>query len=347
MAQRYSRPDGRATIVRATELAEGLFAVYNRRVSYQRLRSTEGDRMKHRDGFAPAGEDEVRALAARHGLQLQGPLSVNELGLDYRIVIGADEKGTRWVLRIPRREDVRQKVHKEAGFLSLLGRRLPFSVPDWQIATPELIAYPMLTDSTALVVTLGEEPRWVIDQASETFASTFAKALATLHAVPVDEARSAGMPVRTPAESRKALAEDIDRVRRELPVSPTLLTRWRRWLHDESYWPDFCVPVHGDLYVGHVLVDASERVTGMIDWSEARVDDPAIDMASHLMVFGEAGLARLLRDYEAVGGRTWPRIAEHVAERVAVYPVSYALFALDTKNEEHLTAARAQLAASE
>ena len=27
----------------------------------------------------------------------------------------------------------------------------------------------------------------------------------------------------------------------------------------------------------------------MIDWSEARVDDPAIDMAAHLMVFGEEG----------------------------------------------------------
>ncbi|WP_352057406.1 hypothetical protein [Escherichia coli] len=27
----------------------------------------------------------------------------------------------------------------------------------------------------------------------------------------------------------------------------------------------------------------------MIDWSEARVDDPAIDMIAHLMVFGEGG----------------------------------------------------------
>ncbi len=299
--------------------------------------------MEHRE----EGEDQVRALAARHGLRLEGRLSVNELGLDYRIVIGADEKGTRWVLRIPRREDVRQKVHKEAGFLSLLGRRLPFAVPDWRIVSPELIAYPMLTDSTALVVTPGAEPRWVIDQASETFASTFAQALAALHAVPVEEARSAGMPVRTPAESRKALADDIDKVRRELTVSETLLTRWRRWLDDESYWPDFCVPVHGDLYVGHVLVDEGERVTGMIDWSEARVDDPSIDMTSHLMVFGEAGLARLLRDYEAAGGRTWRRIAEHAAERMAAYPVNYALFALETKNDEHLAAAKAQLAAIE
>ncbi len=53
--------------------------------------------------------------------------------------------------------------------------------------------------------------------------------------------------------------------------------------------------VHGDLYVGHVLIDNTERVSGMdSDRSEARVDDPAIDMAAHLMVFGEEGLAKLL-----------------------------------------------------
>ncbi|EPB1316006.1 TPA: phosphotransferase, partial [Klebsiella pneumoniae] len=107
------------------------------------------------------------------------------------------------------------------------------------------------------------------------------------------------------------------------------------------------VVVHGDLYVGHVLIDNTERVSGMIDWSEARVDDPAIDMAAHLMVFGEEGLAKLLLTYEAAGGRVWPRLAHHIAERLAFGAVTYALFALDSGNEEYLAAAKAQLAAAE
>ena len=37
---------------------------------------------------------------ARHGLKLHGPLTVNELGLDYRIVIATVDDGRRWVLRI-------------------------------------------------------------------------------------------------------------------------------------------------------------------------------------------------------------------------------------------------------
>lgn len=289
---------------------------------------------------------ELRALAARHGLQLHGPLTINELGLDYRIVIAADEGGTRWVLRIPRRADVSAKVAQEARALAMLGRHLPFAVPDWRVANAELVAYPMLEDSTAIILQPGATtPEWVIPQDSAVFAESFAGAVAALHAVPVAAAEAAGMLVRTPAQARRKVADDIDRVRRALPVHEKRLSRWQRWLDDDASWPDFCTVVHGDLYVGHVLVDRTERVTGMIDWSECRVDDPSIDLTSHLMIFGEAGLVQLLEAYEAAGGRVWPRMADHIRERLAVWPVTYALFGLESGAEPHLAAAKAQLAA--
>ena len=53
-----------------------------------------------------ADTSQLYALAARHGLKLHGPLTVNELGLDYRIVIATVDDGRRWVLRIPRRAEV-------------------------------------------------------------------------------------------------------------------------------------------------------------------------------------------------------------------------------------------------
>ncbi|HBU0317115.1 TPA: Mph(A) family macrolide 2'-phosphotransferase, partial [Klebsiella pneumoniae] len=45
-----------------------------------------------------ADTSQLYALAARHGLKLHGPLTVNELGLDYRIVIATVDDGRRWVL---------------------------------------------------------------------------------------------------------------------------------------------------------------------------------------------------------------------------------------------------------
>ncbi|EPA9167658.1 macrolide 2'-phosphotransferase [Escherichia coli] len=272
---------------------------------------------------------QLYALAARHGLKLHGPLTVNELGLDYRIVIATVDDGRRWVL-------------------AMLKNRLPFAVPDWRVANAELVAYPMLEDSTAMVIQPGSStPDWVVPQDSEVFAESFATALAALHAVPISAAVDAGMLIRTPTQARQKVADDVDRVRREFVVNDKRLHRWQRWLDDDSSWPDFSVVVHGDLYVGHVLIDNTERVSGMIDWSEARVDDPAIDMAAHLMVFGEEGLAKLLLTYEVAGGRVWPRLAHHIAERLAFGAVTYALFALDSGNEEYLAAAKAQLAAAE
>lgn len=80
-----------------------------------------------------ADTSQLYALAARHGLKLHGPLTVNELGLDYRIVIATVDDGRRWVLRIPRRAEVSAKVEPEARVLAMLKNRLPFAVPDWRV----------------------------------------------------------------------------------------------------------------------------------------------------------------------------------------------------------------------
>ncbi|ENF5660317.1 TPA: Mph(A) family macrolide 2'-phosphotransferase, partial [Escherichia coli] len=112
-----------------------------------------------------ADTSQLYALAARHGLKLHGPLTVNELGLDYRIVIATVDDGRRWVLRIPRRAEVSAKVEPEARVLAMLKNRLPFAVPDWRVANAELVAYPMLEDSTAMVIQPGSStPDWVVPQ---------------------------------------------------------------------------------------------------------------------------------------------------------------------------------------
>ncbi len=73
--------------------------------------------------------------------------------------------------------------------LAMLKNRLPFAVPDWRVANAELVAYPMLEDSTAMVIQPGSStPDWVVPQDSEVFAESFATALAALHAVPISAA---------------------------------------------------------------------------------------------------------------------------------------------------------------
>lgn len=104
--------------------------------------------------------------------------------------------------------------------LAMLKNRLPFAVPDWRVANAELVAYPMLEDSTAMVIQPGSStPDWVVPQDSEVFAESFATALAALHAVPISAAVDAGMLIRTPTQARQKVADDVDRVRREFVVN--------------------------------------------------------------------------------------------------------------------------------
>jgi hypothetical protein len=41
--------------------------------------------------------------------------------------------------------------------------------------------------------------------------------------------------------------------------------------------------------------------SGVIDWSTAHIDDPAIDFAGHVTLFGEESLKTLIIEYEKLG----------------------------------------------
>ncbi|AGA28015.1 macrolide 2'-phosphotransferase [Singulisphaera acidiphila] len=295
---------------------------------------------------AGSNAEAIAALARRHGLAPVGGIEWNDLGLDFRAAFTTDEEGTDWVLRIPRRPDVWPRAENEARVLDLLKGRLPVEVPDWRIATPDLIAYPRLAGTTAVTVDpVTKEPTWNIAKDNPAFVESFARTLAALHGIDPAEAAAAGLKVSSPEEARRAFADDLDRVKREIGIGESLWRRWRTWLDDDASWPPFTTLVHGDLHVGHVLVDETSRATGLLDWTEAEVSDPAIDFIFHLMGFGESGLERLLDEYEAAGGRTWPGLRRHVDERLAAFPIKYALFALTSGQDERLAAIKEQLGA--
>ncbi|MBX3246861.1 MAG: macrolide 2'-phosphotransferase [Myxococcales bacterium] len=289
----------------------------------------------------------IIALARERGLCIVGELTIDDVGLDFRVATARDDEGKSWILRIPRREDVGGKIVKEARTLAFLSKRLSVAVPDWQIVTNELVAYPRLDDSTALSFDPEtHEVTWHVDRSSPAYTESLATALVELHGIAVEEAKAAGLSCSTPEQARSAAAESLDAVKRELGLDPALERTFRAWLDDDSSWPERSTLVHGDLYAGHTLVGTSGRVTGIIDWTEAEVSDPSIDFTGHLLGFGADGLEALIAEYSRAGGHTWPSMERHVHSRSAFSPVRYGLFALATGDPVHLEAARAQLGVS-
>ncbi|MFE7629224.1 macrolide 2'-phosphotransferase [Kocuria sp. NPDC057446] len=292
----------------------------------------------------PAGQD-VRALAARHGLDLEpGSVRFEEAGLDYRVAFAAASgTGEPWVLRIPRRPDVAAKVAEERRILDFVRPRLPVAVPDWRIAGPDLVAYPLLPGRPGLTLDPAGQPVWHYDTASPEYARSLAEVVASLHRLDPAAAAAAGVPAETPDEVRRRWAADLERVLGQFDVAAELAARWRAWLDDDGLWPRSTVLTHGEIYPAHLLLDDSGRVLSVLDWTTAGVGDPVLDLVHQYLIAPPGSFAVTVRAYEELTGRHEPRLADRCEALLAAGPLGYALFALASGAPEHRAAAAAQL----
>lgn len=285
--------------------------------------------------------------ARRLGLKLTtDQADFDGTGLDFLVVHAQDEEGTPWIVRTPRRPDVVKAARGEASALKLIRPALPVAVPDWRVFSSEVIAYPRLEGTPAVTVDPARGPSWnIIDPKAppEVFIDSFAGALAALQAISPEAAESAGVPVRSMAEVRRSIGAAMLATREALRPSDATWARWTAWLEGGEAFPDHVALVHGDLHPGHMLLDSSGRLVGILDWTEAQVNDPVVDFAMFFGCFGRAATEALVARFERAGGRTWPRLLDHAAERWAVFPALAAEWALRTGNEAILEHARSYL----
>ncbi|XLG08830.1 Hypothetical protein ACI5QM_00279 [Bacillus subtilis] len=284
---------------------------------------------------------EIVGLARSQGLTVHSEnAQLNETGMDFQVVFAKDDTGMPWVLRKPRRSDVVERASAEGITLAFLRANLTADVPDWRIHTPELIAYPMLKGMPAAGIDLEQKQYvWNMDHQppSDDFVRTLADILAELHGTDQISAGQSGIEVIRPEDFRQMTADSMVDVKNKLGVSTTLWERWQKWIDDDAYWPGFSSLIHGDLHPPHILIDQNERVTGLLDWTEAKVADPAKDFVLYQTIFGEKETARLLEYYDQAGGRIWAKMQEHISEMQAALEI--AKFALQTQQEEHVNMA--------
>ncbi|WP_221567910.1 macrolide 2'-phosphotransferase [Alkalihalobacillus sp. TS-13] len=289
-------------------------------------------------------EHEILNLAENHGLYLRPEtLTINESGMDFQVGFAKDENGLSWVLRKPRRRDILKRAEYEGRALELLKKELPVAVPDWQVNSQDLIAYPRVVGTPLAVIDLEiMNYAWHVepDSIKDVYVRSLAKVMADLHGVDKNRVADAGIEVLKPSEARKSMMEKMEQTKREIGVSEELWVRWQKWIEEDSYWPEHSALIHGDLHPAHILIDEEQQVTGLLDWTEVKVTDPAMDFIVHYMIFGKSGTETLLKHYENAGGRVWPRMLEHIAEHQAAYPVSVAMFALQTGEDGHMDMAR-------
>ncbi|AWK12262.1 macrolide 2'-phosphotransferase [Streptomyces spongiicola] len=296
-------------------------------------------------------DEEISGLllesARRNGLDLRdGTATLDDTGWDFHVVRVLGRDGTPWILRRARRPGLAAAIEAESRVLGLLGPRLPVAVPQWAVAGPDLIAYPMLPgEPAASEDTRTRELHWRIDRANppERYVDALAGLMAVLHRTELGELRGTGVPVRDPRAVREAFRTRLETGRAELGMHRSWWDTGLRWLADDRLWSPRCVFIHGDLHPGHTLVDEDGRLTGVLDWTDAEIGDPGQEFVEAARKFDPPTWDLLLKAYRDHGGPAWPGLREHVLNAIAFAPLALGVLGLERGQPRYVEMARERL----
>lgn len=184
------------------------------------------------------------------------------------LVLDLDDE---WIVRFPRRPEVESWMEREIVLLPELAPRLPIEVPHIQLIARNgllCVGYRKVPGSPAK------------SDLTERTGDDLGRFLSALHGFPVDRARALGVPHFDPLAWQKRFLRLCDDFRQR--IYPLLRPEERKQAETvfaQVETLDF-VPalLHGDLGPEHVLCRHG-HVAGVIDWSDARVGDPALDLS--------------------------------------------------------------------
>lgn len=215
-----------------------------------------------------------------------------------------------WVFRFPRRQMGADLIESEVTVLTAIADRLPL-----RVSAPEKVGRPSAAYQWSFAgyrCIQGQELCQAAVPADQRLqiAEQLGSFLRELHSISSDEAAGLGAQQdtirRMDIEYRtgKALANlqqavDLDLIESASPWESLLME-----LKNPCPEPDPICLVHGDLYSRHVLVETQEdgpaEISGIIDWGDLHINDPANDLAVAWVLFDRAGRERMFEIYGQV-----------------------------------------------
>lgn len=224
--------------------------------------------------------------------------SVTILGEGFRSLVVGTPGGE--VFKIARNWDGGAGYLKEFRLLPLIRDELPLPVPYpvWHAGPSSyfpfgVIGYPKLEGAPMSESGSGSAPQ-------------VARFLQSLHGIEIAAAVAESVP------APRAFWNQIERLYQMLapslreifdPGEYTVINRWwRSFLADQRMHAYRPVLHHGDFWYGNLLVsEDGATVTGVLDWENAAIGDPAQDIAT-LLHCGRPFTQAVLEEYAAAGG---------------------------------------------
>ncbi len=213
-------------------------------------------------------------------------------GWDFQVF----EVDAEWLFRFPKRKECETKLSLECRLLPDLADWVPLPIPRHKYCTELNKSLDRPFSSYKKLPGIAGDVSKTVDQ--QKIAQQLGLFLTKLHAYPVDKAREAGVPERSDlvAHWHNKSLEQLNGII-NLNVDPSNL---RRYLENDVPLPYEGASrlVHNDLWAEHILVDPrSGIVSGIIDWGDAVISDPAVDFAGLITWYGEKWLENVLSYY--------------------------------------------------
>jgi aminoglycoside phosphotransferase (APT) family kinase protein len=233
----------------------------------------------------------------------------------------------QFIFRFPRREIAVELIETEYRLLPRLASRVTLPVPVPQYLGHATAQYPwpfsgyrMLSGKTACSVGFTDEQRC-------SLAKPLAEFLSSLHAISASVASAWSAPIdkigRLDFSRRLPVARgNLEKIRGlRLPVDTRRLMEILEKT-DISYIPKQIALVHGDFYARHFLVTGAGNLSGVIDWGDIHLGDPAVDIAIAHSFLPPAAHETFRTVYGAISEETW-QTAHFRALYHSVYLVLY------------------------
>ncbi len=213
------------------------------------------------------------------GLDVYDVLRSPHTDADFDVVVVKDATGTRWLVRAPKRPAAGAALEAERSLLDALSHAhdtglLSFEVPRARGAASmadggRAVVYSEVPGSPLLLARLAPGPG---------LAAGLGRALAEIHELSPALVEDEGLPSYSAAEYRNRRMAELDAGIATGRIPPLLADRWEQQLENVAWWRFEPTVVHGDLGAHQVMV-TGESIAGIVDWMDARVADPADDLA--------------------------------------------------------------------
>ncbi len=277
-------------------------------------------------GPAPLQGPALRAavLAAEPGADLEGASVLGEgwACVAYRVPAPAGDLA----LRVPKPDSwwAAPDLERESALLPALER--------WGLPVPRDARLLRGADGAvlgALQTVIEGSPAAPLPRghARARFALDVGAFLARLHALPVGEVRALG--VREPGMWDGHYAPMIEQASARLPRASShwLTGRAQTFLEEGGVASAPSALIHADCSRGNLLIGDDGALSGVIDWADAMIGDPALDFAALQQAYPRAVLGAIMDGYERAGGELdgdWQRRADFYLDAAPVFGVLFA-----------------------